>query len=179
MHEFIYVHVVCVLNCDCFVCVCVREVRETARPEERNPHPHPTSTPPLVVLARGWIPADVKQSSNGLSWRPRPTSNPLVSRCFLSPPSDLHPSSSSLRPPIHHSHAFFLGGKLENDWSDSRANSLGRLKVQGERRLTDESSKQMFLGPINWPTSSVGIWESTKNWDSTISKLLLWWHLCL
>lgn len=156
MHEFIYVHVVCVLNCDCFVCVCVcelEEVRETARPEERNPHPHPPSTPPLVVLTRGWIPADVKQCSNGLSWMPRPTSRPLVSRCFLSPPSDLHPSSSSPRPPIHHSRAFFLGGKVEDEgWSDSRTNSLGlwRFRVR-DGWLASLQSKCFWAPSTNQP----------------------------
>lgn len=56
MHDFIDVHVVCILNCECVVCVCVsemEEVRETERPEERNPPPDPPSTPPLVGLAWG------------------------------------------------------------------------------------------------------------------------------
>lgn len=80
----------------------------------------------------------------------------MVCRGALAPPlalpplSDLHPSSSSPRPSIYQSRAFifFLGGGVELEgWSDSRTNSSEWLLVQGERRLTHESSVQMLLQP--------------------------------
>lgn len=140
MHEFIYVHVVRILN---VIVVCeIGAERERERERER-----PEERPPLVTLARGWIPDDVKQCSNGsvsppsVLWSFRPLLLPSSRSppfLFLYAPSPCR-FMLSQNQPTHHAHTKIW--KAAGKWEHWSCQTLTQIKLWFQQYKTDTAWK--------------------------------------